>query len=189
MSRADKTASVPSRPTLFDFILVVAGFGLSLVLSQTATLEMIATGKAPPAVVNYLVPILPQLLRLTEGVILLWPIFLLTQRLVGRKQGLTFGEWLWVVVWLVVATLNSLAWWQRWYSMPSFLRDQLPQVFLIGYLVVMPSMAAIAVVLLLLGLMTRWQQPWTHNFGLVLIAWSAAPAAVVIAFTKVASST
>src|SRR4051794_25400130 len=51
--------------------------------------------RAPPApggsdaAAPYLVPILPQLVRLPEGVILLWPAFLLTQRALGRKPGLT----------------------------------------------------------------------------------------------------
>jgi len=184
MSRADKTASVPSRPTLFDFFLVVSGFGLSLFLSEAVSIEVMAKSDAPPVVVNYLVPILPLLLRLPDGVILLWPIFLLTQRIMGRKQGLTSGEWLWVIAWLVVAVLNVLAWWQRWYDMPAFLRDHLPKVFLIGYVVVMPSMAAVAFVLILLGLIGRWQQPWTHTFGLVLIVWPVLPVAAVVTFTK-----
>jgi hypothetical protein len=186
MSRADKTAPVPSRPTLFDFILVVSGFGLSLVLSQAPTLQVTATPSAPPAAEQYLIPILPPLLRLTDGVVLLWPIFLLTQRLLGRKQGLTSGEWLWVVAWLVVAILNGLAWSQKWYTLPGFLSDHLSQVYMIGYLVVIPSMAAIAVVLILLSLIARWQQPWTHAFGLVLIAWPALPVAAVMTFTKIA---
>jgi hypothetical protein len=185
MTRADKPASVPSRPTLFDFLLVVGGFALSIFLAQATSLMPMPKENAPPAAEKYLVPILPLLLHLTEGVILLWPIFLLTQRILGRREGLTSGEWLWVFAWLVAAVLTGLAWWQRWDNMPTFLREHLARVFLIGYLVVLPSMAAVAAVLILLGLIGRWQQPWTHTFGLVLIGWSALPAAAVFAFTQV----
>src|SRR4051794_26565145 len=105
MSRADKAPPVPPRPTLFDFVLVVAGFGLSLFLFQADSLRVTPAPGAPLAAVTYLVPILPQLVRLPEGVILLWPIFYLSQRVLGRHQGLTSGEWLWVFAWAVTALL------------------------------------------------------------------------------------
>jgi hypothetical protein len=64
--------------------------------------------------------LLPEAMRLPEGVLLLWPVFLALQRLRGRRQGLTFGEWLWVLAWLGTALLTGLSAWERWgeYSQP-----------------------------------------------------------------------
>ena len=185
MSHADKALSVPSRPTLFDFLLVVTGFALSLFLFQWPTLQAIPAPGAPEAAATYLVPVLPQLVRLTEGVILLWPLFLITQRVLGRRPGITSGEWLWVIAWLVSAVLLGLAAWQTTSSVPELVRDQLPRVFALGYLLLIPSLAAVALVLILLGLVGRWQQPWTHNFALVLLLWPALPVAGILAFAKI----
>src|SRR5262245_61244400 len=107
MSRADKVPAVPSRPTLVDFLLIVSGFALSLFLARAEGLRVTPAPGAPAVVGNHLVPILPQLVRLPEGVILLWPAFLLTQRVLGRQQGLTSGEWLWVFAWLGTAVLTG----------------------------------------------------------------------------------
>ncbi|HKI36124.1 MAG TPA: hypothetical protein VKA46_29980 [Gemmataceae bacterium] len=181
MSRADKALPVPSRPTLFDFFLIVTGFALSVFLSQAESLKVTPAPNAPAGGVAHLVPILPQLVRLTEGVILLWPLFFIPQRVLGRKQGITSGEWLWVIAWLGTVLLTGLAAWQTWGSVPEFLREYLPWAFVLGYLIVVPSMAAVALVLLLLGLIGRWQQPWTHTFGLVVIIWPALPVAAILA--------
>lgn len=185
MSRADKAPSVPSRPTLFDFLLIVAGFGLSLFLFQADGLKVTPAPGAPAAAATHLVPILPQLVRLPEGVILLWPIFFGVQRVLGRKQGVTSGEWLWVFAWLTTAVLTGLAAWQRWGSVPEFLHEYLPWAFVIGYVVVAPSVAAVALLLILLGLIGRWQQPWTHTFGLVLVIWPALPVAGILTLAKI----
>jgi hypothetical protein len=185
MSRAENPSPVVSRPTLFDFLLIVAGFGLSLFLGELESLRVIAAPGAPAAAATFVIPILPHLVRLPEGVILLWPIFFLTQRVLGRKQGITSGEWLWVIAWLAVALLTALAAWQATAPVPEFLRDLLPRAFVLGYLILMPSMAAVALVLLLLGVVGRWQQPWTHNFALVLLLWPALPVAAILAFAKI----
>jgi hypothetical protein len=184
MSRAD-TAAAASRPTLFDYLLLVSGFALSLFLFRLEGLKVAPASGAPAAAATHLVPILPQLVRLPEGVILCWPLFLLAQRLLGRKQGITSGEWLWIIAWLATALLTGLAAWQTWGVIPEVLRERLPWAFLVGYLIVLPSMAAVAVVLLVLGVFGRWQLPWTHTFGLVLIVWPALPVAGVLAFAKI----
>jgi len=185
MSRADKAPPVPSRPTLFDFLLIVAGFALSLVLAQAEGLKVTPASHAPSLAAVHLVPILPQLVRLPEGVILLWPVFLMTQRALGHRQGLTSGEWLWVIAWLVAAVLTGLAAWQTWGSVPEFVRAYLAWAFVLGYVIVVPSIAAVALVLIVLGLVGRWQQPWTHTFGLVLVLWPALPVAGILALTKI----
>jgi hypothetical protein len=185
MSGADKAPAPPSRPTLFDFLLVVSGFALSLFLSRWPTLQVVPGPDTPEAAANYLVPILPQLVRLPEGVILLWPVFLITQRLLGRKQGLTWGEWLWVIAWLATVLLLGLVAWQTTSTVPEFVRDQLPRVFVLSYLFLLPALAAVALVLMLVGLAARWQRPWTHNFALVLLAWPALPVAGIVALAKI----
>jgi hypothetical protein len=184
MSRADPAVTV-SRPTLFDFLLVVAGFALSVFLFQLPSLRVTPAPGAPAAAATHLVPVLPQLVRLPEGVILFWPLFLIGQRVLGRKQGITSGEWLWIIAWLATAVLTGLAAWQTWGAVPEFLREHLPWAFMLGYVIVAPSMAAVAVVVLLLGLIGRWQLPWTHTFGLVLVLWPALPVAGLLAFAKV----
>jgi hypothetical protein len=185
MSGADTASSVPSRPTTFDFLVVVCGFALSQFLFEIKSLKVIAAPNAPAIAANYLVPILPQLVRLPEGVILLWPIFLTAQRLLGRKQGITTGEWLWIIAWLATVLLTALAAWQTTASVPEFVREQMPRIFVLGYLILLPSMSALALVLLVLGAIGRWQQPWTHYFALVLLLWPALPAGAILAFGKI----
>jgi hypothetical protein len=187
MSRADKAAPVPSRPTLFDFLLIVGGFALSLFLFrevQGDSLQVTPAPDAPARAAAHLVPLLPQLVCLTEGVILLWPLFFFAQRVRGRREGLTSGEWLWVFAWLAVALLAVVAAWQKWGPVPDFLRDHLKWVFILGYIIVLPSLAAIGLVLVLAGLFGRRQQPWTHAFGLVLVIWPALPIAGILALAK-----
>jgi hypothetical protein len=184
MSRADKASTAPTRPTLLDFLVIVAGFALSLFLFQAESLKVTVTPAAPAAAAR-IVPLLPQLVRLPDGVILLWPIFFVTQRILGRKQGLTSGEWLWVFAWLGTALLTGLGAWQMWGTVPEFLHAFLPWVFLIAYVIVVPSMAAIALVLIVLGWIGRWQQPWTHTFGLVLVIWPALPVGGILTLAKV----
>src|SRR5205085_2875994 len=154
MSRGIAVPSVVSRPTLFDYFLVVSGFGLSLFLSQAESLKVMPAEAATSAATS-LILILPKLVRLPEGVILLWPIFYAAQRVLGRKQAITSGEWLWVFAWLVTALLTGLAAWQAWGTPFEFLTEHLPWVYIIGYVIVVPSMAAIALVLILLGLIGR----------------------------------
>ena len=185
MSRADRAPSVPSQPTLFDFLLIVSGFGLSLILCRAEGLKVTPAPHAPAVAATHLVPILPLLVRLPEGAILLWPVFVVTQLVLGRRQGPTSGEWLWGIAWLSTVLLTSLSAWQTWGTVPEFARGYLAWAFLLGYLIVVPSMAAIALVLILLGLIGRWQPPWTHTFGLALILWPALPVSGILALARI----
>jgi hypothetical protein len=54
------------------------------------------------------------------------------------------------------------------------------------YLIFVPSMAGLAVVLGLAGLLRRGPAPWTHTFGVALILWPVAPLAGILAFGKFA---
>src|SRR5690242_8412711 len=101
------TAAPASRPTLVDFLLLLTGCGLSLFLARLPLLREPAPRDFTLAAV--VVPVLPALLRLPEGLVLLWPLFYILQLALGRSQGLTAGEWLWVVAWLGTALVNVLA--------------------------------------------------------------------------------
>jgi hypothetical protein len=145
------------------------------------------SGVTCPAV-RSLVLTLPDLLRLPEGIVLLWPLFFAVQRLRGRKQGLTSGEWLWVFAWLGTALLTGLAVWNQWTGLPEFLAARAAWPPVLWYVILVPSMALIAVLLLLAGALGRWQLPWTHSFGLALIIWPAVPLALLFALGKYAWS-
>ena len=48
------------------------------------------------------------------------------------------------------------------------------------YVILVPSMAGLGVVLRLLGVFSRRPAPWTHAFGLALLAWPVLPLAGVL---------
>jgi hypothetical protein len=196
------------RPTVADYFLLLLGCALSFylirlghplgVLGASAPKEevqYIGHMKVEPGpeatspALRYLVLTLPDLLRLPEGIILLWPLFLALQRLRGRRQTLTSGEWLWVFAWLGTAVLTGLAAWNQWGTPPEFLATRASWPPVLWYVILVPSMSLIAVLLLLFGLLGRWQLPWTHTFGLVLIIWPAMPLALILTLGKYAWST
>jgi hypothetical protein len=103
-----------SRPTLVDYYLLLLGCGLSLYLTRLGPMPAAAEESRTDPGLREFVALLPEAMRLPEGVLLLWPVFLALQRLRGRRQGLTFGEWLWVLAWLGTALLTGLSAWERW---------------------------------------------------------------------------
>jgi hypothetical protein len=165
-----------SRPTLVDYSLIVLGFALSSVLYAVLPHPMVEPGAnamRPP--LPELLGTLPALLRLPQGVVLLWPLFLAIQRLMGRKQGLTVVEWLWVFAWLGTALLTGLAAWGRWGSVPEFLHEHWSYPALVWYVILVPSLALIALVGALFSAFGGGQRPWTHNLAIVLLVWPVAP--------------
>src|SRR5262245_46826097 len=103
------------RPNWFDFLLILLGCALSLLLTDLSSFraqprESTPTWLAEPlqrapkdATPDVLLAgsqrtvlgLLPYLLFLPLGILLLWPLFYFKQRLGGRTQGPTAGEWLW----------------------------------------------------------------------------------------------
>src|SRR5260370_42491274 len=79
--------AAPSRPTLVDYLLLLTGCGLSLYLIQLAPLPVTITGDVGRA--HTFGQHLGAPLRLSEGIILLWPLFFFLQRILGRAQVLT----------------------------------------------------------------------------------------------------
>jgi hypothetical protein len=183
MTKAQATATPLSRPNLVDFLLVLAGASLSLYLMQLGPLR----AEAPTDVevrLRLFVAFLPGPLRLCEGIVLLWPLFFSLQRLLGRAQGLTGGEWLWVFSWLGVALLTGLSAWDTLGELPSFLQPHAIRPRIFWYMVFVPVMAVVAVVLALLGLLSRTPRPWTHSFSLALMIWPALPLAAILALGR-----
>jgi hypothetical protein len=162
----------PSRPCLLDVFLLLAGCSLSLYLIQLSPLVVEVSEPVASTQLRDFILFLPAVMRLPEGIILLWPLFFGTQRALGRAQGLTGGEWLWVISWVGVAVLASLDVWHSLGGMPEFLQTRPRQLW---YLIFVPAMAALALLLTLGGLLSRRPAPWTHLFSLALIIWPVVP--------------
>jgi hypothetical protein len=184
MSRMPLPAAAPvpiSRPNLLDYFLLLAGCGLSYILLRLEYVKINANASDTQTAAD----VLAGLLRLAEGVILLWPIFFALQCVVGRHHGLTAGEWLWVLAWLGNATLIGLAAWHRWGTMPE-IRDK-PIIFwaaFLWYVIVVPSMALCAVLIGCFDVASRRPRSWTHQLSLVLTLWPVLPLAAILALGK-----
>ncbi len=177
---------VLSRPTVVDYLLLLAGGGLSLYLIHLAPLPVTVTGEASARAGDF-IRFLGGPLRLSEGIILLWPLFFLLQRLLGRSDGLTGGEWLWVLSWLGIALLAGLDAWQSFRELPElpeFIREKPARPRALWYMTFVPAMAVLGVVLALLGMLRRGPSPWTQPLSVALMVWPALPLALILAVGK-----
>jgi hypothetical protein len=178
-------ASVPVRPILVDYFLILAGCGASLFLLRLKPWRFEAKdGLGAP--ISDLVANLADIMRLTEGVVLLWPLFLALQSVRGRGHSLTAGEWLWVIAWLCLTLLTGLASWERYHnsSLPDWLRDNADKPRTVYYMIVAPSMGALAMLFALGGLVRRGPTPWTNPFSLALVTWPVLPLAGILTLAK-----
>jgi hypothetical protein len=181
LSHRQPQALRASRPTVLDYLLILVGWSFSLVLTDWSGLRATAQEETPAAVSEHLLKHLPDLLFLPVGVILLWPIFYLTQRVVGRPAALAPAEWLWGLAWLGALALTGWVAWQHWGTPPEFLsRANFKEYVLVGYAVAMISLAVIAMLIWLVDLIGRWPQPWTHSLGVVLLVWPVLPLLAVM---------
>jgi hypothetical protein len=173
--------SVPqvTRPTWLDYVLILAGCVLSLLLAQLSGLQAETTPQTPAKVYLPLVALLPQALFLPLGIILLWPILYATQRVTGRAQPLTAGEWLLGLAWLAALVLGGGIVWQHSGTLPEFLGEYLREYLVMGHVLGALALAALAAVVWLIDLVGRWAQPWTDRLGLALLMWPAAPLALL----------
>jgi hypothetical protein len=182
-----RQAAPISRPTLLDFFFILAGGAVSLLLFQIPPFQVrpsSANAGSPTAVA--VLPLLEQMLRLPEGIILMWPLFFGIQRLLGRTQGLTLMEWLWVFAWIGTAVLAGVGAWQHWVGIPAEMQGMVKTACLLWYLILIPSMALLAVLIALLGIMSRVPPPWTHYFGVALVVWPVLPLGGILAIWKFA---
>jgi hypothetical protein len=167
-----------ARPTWLDFFLILAGCALSLLLTDLSGFRARPT-EATPNGALLLRRSLPYLLFLPAGVLLLFPLFYLTQRISGRKQALTVGEWLWFVAWLGALLLTTWVAWQHWGTPPEYLSKG---HIWVGYAVSVLALAAVALITGLVDLIGRWGRPWTHHLALTLLMWPALPLLSLLAW-------
>ena len=170
----------PTYPTLVDYFILLLGFALSVFLSRVGPLPVAAKDFVTAPAVRQVVPYLSDMMRLPEGVLLMWPIFLVVQRVRGRKQGLTSIEWLWIISWLGVAGLAALTACKNSVGLPDAVQNTMLLAPRLWYVILVPSMAAVAVVMRLLSVFSRQAAPWTHSFGLALLAWPVLPLAGIL---------
>jgi hypothetical protein len=175
--RVELSPGVPpvSRPRFLDYFLILLGGGLSLMLAEMFGLKA-GTVATPGRFQATLVHVFPHLLFFTLGIILLWPLFFTTQKILGRRQALSIAEWLWGLAWLVSLFLTVWILWRGLGTAPGFLGTAgFQQGFVIGYIVFAVAMAVIALIVLVIDLFGRWPQPWTHHFSLALLIWPVVP--------------
>jgi hypothetical protein len=187
MSRAPATPDV-SRPHLLDYLLILAGSSLSLLLAHLAPIKVQANDSVTGVLMRDLVEAQGQVLCLSDGIVLLWPFFYLSSRLTSRYPSLTAGEWLWILAWLGVALLTAMLLWKRWASgsMPELLLPHTEKIRLIWYLIFVPTLGALALIFAVAGLMAGRGRPWTHSLALALVLWPVAPLALILSLGKFA---
>src|SRR5262249_13770789 len=144
MSKALPPSPAP-RPTVLDYFLLLAGCALSLTLIGLSPLPVEAKPNVQSDAARDLVEALPTPLRLTAGGVLLWPLFFFFQYLGGRRDGLTAGEWLWVLAWFGIALLTGLSAWER-AGLPDWLRSLTEKYHPrhVWYLICVPSLGVLA---------------------------------------------
>src|SRR5437773_1997934 len=99
----------PTVPRFVDYFLILVGVTLSALVGQLSGLRVDIQSHNPWLLAW--AQLFPVFLFLPVGVILLWPLFFATQKVFGRQQGLTSGEWLLGIAWLgAVVMLVWIAW-------------------------------------------------------------------------------
>jgi hypothetical protein len=182
------------RPNWFDFLLILVGCALSLLLTDLSGFRALPgestpgwltepLQRVPPGATLDVVPapsqrtllnLLPYLLFLPLGILLLWPLFYFKQRLGGRTQGPTAGEWLWGLTWLGAVLLTVWVLWQGLGSVPEFLSpEKVKKGIFVGYAVGVLALGGVALLTGLVDLIARWPRPWTHHFVIALLIWPA----------------
>lgn len=179
--RSPTTAREPgSQPSVFDYLFLFLGIGISALLSDMTGLKTKLVDGVPGPATQALLDVLPALLFMPVGVILFWPVFYGTQWLAGRSRGLSAGEWLIGLAWLAALAFAGWCIGKGTGSLPEFLTDDdFKRYAVLGYILFMVSMGALALVIWLFGLVARWQQPWTHTLSLALVLWPALPLVVI----------
>jgi hypothetical protein len=176
--------AAPSRPTLVDYLLMLAGAALSVFAAPFSGLHAEPQPEVPSFVVTRVLPLLPTLLLLPVGVLMLWPLFYATQWVLGRKQVLTWGEWLWGVSWLGYLVLIGWVAWATLGEPPPLLNPEQYPPPVVWVVLVVPALALISLVLVAGDLIGRWRQPWTHTLGLALALWPALPLGGILFWGK-----
>lgn len=172
-----RAAPPPTRPRLLDYALICVGVSLSAVLAEFAEVTASVSDTSPSLLIQVFLKTFAFQLFLPVGIILFWPVFFGTQRVFGRQQPLTMGEWLWGLSWLGCLFLVGYLAWKGLGDPPAFLGGaDFKQKVVMGYVLGTAAIGTLAALLTLLSLLTIWKpQPWTHTFGLVLLMWPLVP--------------
>jgi hypothetical protein len=170
---------VVSRPGLFDHLLVLAGVALSLYLMRLAPIRASSARPLEPRL-EAVFAFLPEMMRLPEGIVLLWPFFFVPQW-ISRTERLTAGEWLWLVSWVGMLLLTALTAWEWLLGLPEALAPHAGKPRLLWYMLVVPALAGLGLVVAAVSLFRDTPAPWTHWLALALMFWSAGPALLVLA--------
>lgn len=171
--------SAPSRPSFFDYLLLLTGVALSVYLMRLAPLSAQSRNPLDPRLAQVF-EFLVVLVRLPEGVLLLWPLLFATQWF-GRHDGLTAAEWLWLLAWVGVLLLTAFTAWDRLLGLPESIAPYAGKPRVLWYLLVTPALAALAALILVTDLFRSRPTPWTHNLALASLLWPA-PAALLLLF-------
>lgn len=168
-------AGMPPRIRWTDYMMLFFGVGLSLWFADLMGVHAdvnASWSRFRQAFVREL----PALLFLPLGMQIFWPIFFLEQKLLGRKQPLTMGEWLMGLVWLLTFFLVGWIIWQATGNIPEGISSSgFRQNLVLGYMLTVLTLGALALVLLVFDLVRRRPQPWTHTLTLALLVWPAVP--------------
>lgn len=177
-------AATTPRPTLVDYFLLFAGAGLSVYLMSIAPVFGKPNDNASQFLRDIVHMVLPAAMRVTEGVVLMWPVLYGLQRLRGRNETLTAAEWLWVIAWVGVALLTALALWAHYGpgSLPDFLKEHANKPRLLWYVIFVPSLAGLALLFYLVSMVSRTPLPWTHACSIAMMIWPALPLVAVYTF-------
>ena len=175
---AGRAVAEGTRARFLDYFLILVGVALSLFLAQLSGLQAQPGQLINSGLQAAFIRIFPGLLLLPVGVILLWPIFFILQKILGRKQEMTWGEWLWGLAWLVSLAFSIWICWKSLGTVPEFMNTPgFRNNVMTGYVVYVLTMGGIAALLLLGGLFSRAPAPWTHTCALALLMWPLVPMA------------
>jgi hypothetical protein len=165
-----------SRPRFLDYLLILLGLAASVFLGELSGLQARAAQPATSPLDGALERVFPKLLLLPLGVVLLWPLFFLSQKILGRKRELTWAEWLWGLAWLGSLVLAAWLVLHGLSSMPEFMAaEKFKNGVLFAYVLFVLSMGGLAALLFLVGIVGSRALPWTHTFGLALLMWPLLP--------------
>jgi hypothetical protein len=182
--RATLSKPTPTRPYLLDYFLLLAGFALSLYFMDLYRWSVEPQDYITEYAWRSVIEFLPRLVRIPEGVILLFPFFFLPQFALGRRQEIASGEWLWILAWFGTGALAAVAVVRHLVGLPEWLDQYAQAVRWIWHLGFGTALALIALLMVPVGLIRRRPTPWTHGLGLILMIWPILPLAGILVLTK-----
>jgi hypothetical protein len=178
------------RPTTWDLFLLMVGCAFSyflLAISYSPTeraslpplplvrhfghMRIEPGGAAKLPIMKSLVLSLPDLMRLHEGILLLFPLLYLTQTLMTRPLGFTPCEWMWFFAWFGTVAVTGIGAWEQFGDVTGFLQNAGTWCIVLWYMVAVPAMGMITAGCWMYSVAQRRPYPWTHNLGTVLLTW------------------